>query len=258
LILVKLGGSVITEKDELRKFRKAACTRLCGELRPARKEMVLIHGAGSYGHILAKKWKLNLGVPNGSIDDLRHVATVHRDVRDLNSKVLTCMSSKRLSGYSLPPHTVASFTNKKVTAFCPEKFEILLDNDMIPVTFGDVVPDRKLNFSICSGDLLMLELAKHFEPSMVVFVADVDGIYDKDPKRFKTAKLVGEISPDNVGEISAGSRKNDVTDAMGGKLARMLEIASYCENTIILNGNAVGRLGRALKGEEIKCTKVVA
>ena len=258
MILVKLGGSVITDKDKLRRFRRAACTRLCGELRPARGDLVLIHGAGSFGHILASRAKLQLGVPDGDLKKLRQVARVHSDVRDLNSRVLSCMSSKKLRGYSLPPHTVASFSNGAVTAFCPEKFETLLENDMVPVSFGDVVPDRKLNFSICSGDLLMLALAEHFEPSMAVFVADVDGVYDKDPKRYKSAKLVSEVSPDNIDSISASSRKNDVTGAMRKKLARMVEISEHCENTIILNGNVEGRLERALRGEKVVSTKVVA
>lgn len=258
MILVKLGGSVITDKDRLRNFRKASCARLCGELRPARDGLVLIHGAGSFGHIVAKKEKLNKGVPDGDLRKLRAVARVHGDVRDLNSKVLSCMSAKKLKGYSLPPHTVASFSNGSIAGFCPEKFEMLLDNDMIPVSFGDVVPDSRLKFSICSGDVLMLALAKHFKPELTVFVADVDGIFDKDPKKYRSAKLVSVVSPDNLGGISAGTRSNDVTKAMQGKLARMLEIAEYCENTIILNGNVAGRLERALKGKEVTSTKVVA
>jgi isopentenyl phosphate kinase len=259
LIIVKLGGSVITDKNVLRKFRKTACARLCGELRPAKGELVLVHGAGSYGHILAKKAKLHLGVADGDLEKLREVAKVHRDVRDLNSKVLACMSSKRLNGFSVPPYTVGSFTGGKMAAFCPEKFEMLIENDMIPVTFGDVVPDRKMNFSICSGDLLMLALAKEFKPSMAVFVADVDGVYDRDPKpSTKNAKFFKEFTPDDFDSISFGKKKNDVTDEMRGKLTRMFEIAKHCENTIILNGNSAGRLENALKGRAVKSTKVVA
>ena len=258
MIIVKLGGSVITDKDRYKHFEKAACNRLCGELKPAKNELVLIHGAGSFGHILASKAKLNLGVPNGDLDKLKAVARVHGDVRELDSKVLSCMAAKKLHGYSLPPHTVGSFSGGKMTAFCPEKFEMLIDNDLIPVSFGDVVPDGELNFSICSGDLLMIALAKHFKPSMTVFVADVDGIYNKDPKEYKDAKLLKEVNPDNIKSIKAGFRKNDVTGAMNKKLASMVEIAKHCENTIILNGNSAHRLERALKGEKVTSTKVVA
>lgn len=257
-MLVKLGGSVITDKERLRRFRKTACTRLCGELKPAKDDLIVIHGAGSFGHIRAAKAQLRLGVGKNDLDKLRQVALVHRDVRDLNAKVLGCMAKKRLHGFSLAPHTVASFSKGKMIGFCPEKFEMLLDNDMIPVSFGDVVPDRELTFSICSGDLLMLALAEHFRPEMAVFVADVDGVFDKDPKKHKGAKLLREISKDNIGKVSAGTRDKDVTGAMRGKLARMVEIAGHCENTIILNGNAQGRLGSALRGEDTVSTKVVA
>ena len=258
MIIVKLGGSVITDKERLRRFRKTACSRLCGELKSAKDDLILIHGAGSFGHIVASRAQLHLGVGKTDLEKLKQVATVHRDVRELNAKVLGCMAGKRLHGFSLAPHTVASFSGGKMSAFCPEKFEMLLDNDLIPVSFGDVVPDRELTFSICSGDLLMLAIAEHFRPKMAVFVADVDGVFDKDPKEFKDAKLLGEVSKRNIRKIAAGTRDRDVTGAMRGKLARMTEIAKHCENTIILNGNAEGRLGKALKGGKVVSTKVVA
>jgi len=258
MILVKLGGSVITDKERLRRFRKTACSRLCKELKSAKGDLIVIHGAGSFGHIIASKAQLHLGVKKNDLKKLRQVALVHRDVLDLNAKVIGCMAERKLHGFSLAPHTVASFSGGKMIGFCPEKFQMLLENDLIPVSFGDVVPDRELTFSICSGDLLMLALGEHFKPEMAVFVADVDGVFDKDPKEYKGAKLLGEISKKNIGKVSAGTRDKDVTGAMRGKLARMTEIAKHCENTIILNGNAEGRLGSALKGEEVVSTRVVA
>ncbi|MBU0623767.1 MAG: kinase, partial [Candidatus Thermoplasmatota archaeon] len=86
MILVKLGGSVITDKSKLRTFRSSSCSRLARELRPARSGLTLVHGAGSYGHIEAKKHGLQNGLKTNA--QLRHVASVQRDVRELNLRVL--------------------------------------------------------------------------------------------------------------------------------------------------------------------------
>lgn len=163
-----------------------------------------------------------------------------------------------MHGLSLPPYSLATFSAGEIIEFCPDKFDRALSNGYVPVTFGDVVPDRKLTFSICSGDLLMLELAKHFEPEKVIFVADIDGVFDCDPKSSRRARLVEVVSPDNITSISAGARKGDVTGGMRTKLASMTEIARYCENCMILNGNAEGRLEAAVKGNEVTCTRVIA
>jgi len=249
---------VITNKDRLRSFRRSACLRLCKELRPARHELLMVHGAGSFGHILAERANMADGVERDDLKQLQLIAQIHRDVRKLNNKVLDCMNKNHLQGFSVPPYTVASFASGKLIEFCPENFERLLSNQLLPVTFGDIVPDRDRAFSICSGDLMMLALAKHFEPETVIFVADVDGVFDKDPRRYPKARLMHEVTPKNMDAISAGPRDKDVTGAMKTKLARMIEIARYCENCMILNGNAEDRLEDALEGREVISTRVVA
>jgi len=61
MLLVKLGGSVVTEKTHLRTPRSAAIRRLAGELASLREPLLIVHGAGSYGHILARRHRLNEG-----------------------------------------------------------------------------------------------------------------------------------------------------------------------------------------------------
>ena len=61
MLLVKLGGSVLTDKGRLRSPRRTAIRRLARELAAARAPLLVVHGAGSYGHILARKHRLNEG-----------------------------------------------------------------------------------------------------------------------------------------------------------------------------------------------------
>lgn len=256
--LVKLGGSVITDKDRLRSFRRNDCLRLCRELSMIDDALVLVHGAGSFGHILASEGQLHQGVDSSDKKRLGLAERVHQDVLALDSMVLDCMDEAGMHGRPLSPRDFGKFSSGEMTDFRAEKFEDLLSEDAVPVSFGDVVPDSVRTVSICSGDLVMLALARHFRPDEVIFVADVDGVFDRDPKEHPDARLIEEISPEDIDGIAAGTRKNDVTGAMRDKLARMIEIARHCENCIILNGNSPGRLEGALKGEHIVSTRVIA
>ena len=73
-------------------------------------------------------------------------------------------------------------------------FEEYLEKQFTPVTFGDVVLDKKLSFSICSGDLLSVALAKHFKPEKVIYIIDEDGLYTSNPKIDKKAKLIDSMT----------------------------------------------------------------
>src|SRR2546430_16190620 len=79
MLLVKLGGSVLTEKERLPTPRRAAIRRPAAELASVRKPLLIVHGAGSYGHILASRHHLKDG---GSTSAKRAAAArVHADVR---------------------------------------------------------------------------------------------------------------------------------------------------------------------------------
>ena len=61
MFIVKLGGSVITDKSRENSFKQEIANRLSREIKNANKKSIIIHGAGSFGHILAKKYNLDQG-----------------------------------------------------------------------------------------------------------------------------------------------------------------------------------------------------
>jgi len=255
-MLVKLGGSVITDKARLRTFNRPACERLARELRPVSRSLALVHGAGSFGHIEAKRHGLHKGFTKDS--QLEHVAAVQRDVRELNLRVLEALIDNGVRAVSLPPAVSATFDRGIIRSFSKVPFESVLDLELTPVSFGDVVPDESMGFSICSGDLMMEALAKAFEPSLVVFCADVDGVYDRDPKRERNAVIIPELDKAALKTLKKTESKSaDVTGSIHGKLERMLAIAQHCEKCMIVNGNVPNRLGQALRGRKVVSTVVL-
>jgi len=256
MILVKLGGSVITDKARLRSFKKSACERLAAELSTCRDEMVVVHGAGSFGHIEAKRHELHMGFRKDA--QLEHVASVQRDVRELNLRVIEALISKGVRAVSIPPAASAVFSKREVKSFDRSPFSRMLELGLTPVSFGDVVPDEVMGFSICSGDLVMAALAKEFRPRLAVFCADVDGVFDADPKHARSARLIARLDAATLASLRrTESAEADVTGSIYGKLERMLAMASHCEKCMIVNGNVPGRLERALRGDEVLSTVVV-
>ena len=56
MYIIKLGGSVITDKRKENYFKKDIVDNLAKVIKKANKKTIIIHGAGSFGHIIADKY----------------------------------------------------------------------------------------------------------------------------------------------------------------------------------------------------------
>jgi isopentenyl phosphate kinase len=255
MILVKLGGSVITDKSRLRTFRRENASRLAGEIARAGKQVILVHGAGSYGHVLADRYQLQLGFQEDR--QLAVLGEVMQDVRELNFKVMRELTSKGISAASIPPSTIAELEDGELVHLALPIFEKYLNLSMTPVTFGDIALDRSRRFGICSGDQLMEKLTEHFNPESVIFCTDVDGVFSSDPNRDPKARLIEEVDRSVLDILPKRSKYIDVTGSIHGKIERMFNMSSNCRNCIVLNGNVKGRLELALKGKKVKGSRII-
>lgn len=255
MIIVKLGGSVITNKAKESSFRQKVMDNLAKEIKKANKEIILVHGAGSFGHILAKQYNLNEG--HLREDQLEGFSLTHAMVQKLNSLVLKSLHDSNIPAVSIPPHSILRLNNHKLAQMDYNIFEEYLNKRFTPVTFGDVVLDKKLVFSICSGDLLVMALAEHFKPEKVIFVIDEDGLYTSNPKINKNAEFISSTSVKELESLTTTADKHaDVTKGMKGKIDTIKNITQHGIDTVLLNGNKLNRLYSVLVGEDTKCTIV--
>lgn len=254
MIIIKLGGSVITDKSRKDTFRSDVCQRLISEIIEAEKKVIVVHGAGSFGHILAKQYELQEGYKNQA--QLKGVAEVQRDVKDLSLRVLNAFLSQGVHAVSLAPSAFLINNNRVIKQMDSGIIKRYLDVDITPITFGDVVVDESLVFSIVSGDQLVLNLAKIFRPDLVIFVTDVDGLYTGDPGSDPNARFLPLVDRKMLKNIRHTPGKvDDVTGGILGKSKIMLEIAANGMDTIILNGTLENRLRDVLTGRDVVCTK---
>ena len=252
MILIKLGGSVITDKREYRKFNRDVVARLCSEIKESGKNVVVVHGAGSFGHVLAKRHDLNSGV--SSEDQIPAVAQVCFDVRELNSMIVRELNVAGIPSISVPPGSCFMMSDRRISFGDGEVIRSMMDKGIMPVMFGDVVQDHKLGFAICSGDQIMERLAELREFERIIFVSDIDGLFDEDPKDNPNARLYGTVDMGTLESVRSGSLVDDVTGGVYEKMMSMLRMSSSDRDCMLINGTVPGRLASALRGEDVVCT----
>ena len=263
LFILKLGGSVITAKREAKQIiKKDEITRIAKEIRDARSlkffDLVLIHGVGSFGHGLAKKYELWKGIKRRS--QIPAFSKTQMQTITLNNSLLEIFNSVGLPVLAINPTTTIIQKNAKLKLFDIKVIEHFLREHFIPVLYGTVVPDEKLIGSISSGDTMVTYLSKKLKAERAIFATDVDGIYTRDPNQFNKAKLINEITDKNYGEVIEGTQgsasKIDVGGGMRGKLEEIHDLAPGVE-TWIINGQKKNVIAKILSQRRVVGTKIL-
>jgi isopentenyl phosphate kinase len=232
MFIIKIGGSVITDKRKENCFKQEISDNLAKEIKKVDEKIIIIHGAGSFGHILAKKYDLNKGRINDSL-------------------VLESLHKYNIPAVSIPPHAFLKLNNNNPNKTNFNIFKDYLNEGFIPISFGDVVLDEKLGFSICGGDLLIQLLAEYFKPEKIIFIIDEDGLYNSNPKINPNAKLIKKAALDEIKKFSTSlDTHDDVTGGMQGKLEVIKNISQMGIDTVLVNGNKPDRLYKVLVGED--------
>jgi isopentenyl phosphate kinase len=254
LVIVKLGGSAITAKDDSRpEVNSANLERLAEEIAEARKEsntsLFIVHGAGPFGHVPAKKYELNSGLK--SPGQVMGISETHQSMEELDYIVVAALRKKGIPAIAFQPSAGGVLKNGKLVRFPLDVIQKMLDAGLVPVSYGDVLIDEEKGVGILSGDRLVPYLAEKLEADRVILVADVPGIFDKDPKRNKDARIIRELGRKSVRQIReiGAAKGTDVTGGMKGKLDELLRLADMGIESEIISGFVPGDLKRTLLGE---------
>jgi isopentenyl phosphate kinase len=252
LVIVKLGGAVITRKREVERARPKVLARLATEIASVTdRRLVVLHGAGSFGHPGATKFGLARAPlsTETAVGRARGAAIVATEVRRLHLMVLRALVDAGVSPASVPIATHARNREGRLTAFDAAPFSAALDRGLVPVSFGDVVPDERWGASILSADTIAEQLVAPLRPERVVFASDVPGVLEGPPKGRRS--VVPELSEDAVAALRPAPGAPDVTGGIRGKAEVMLRIAHAGVDAGLISGLSDGGLSRALRGEQV-------
>jgi isopentenyl phosphate kinase len=247
--ILKLGGSAITKKSGYMQADKTGISRLAKAVslvwHKGGHDMVLVNGAGSFGHAPV----LRFGIENGVKTPKQKLGfcITHASVSSLSSLVVEELLRNGVPAIAIPPAAIIRQRNKRIVRFDTRPVLEYLKAGYLPVLYGDMVPDELLGGSVCSGDQIVSYLGK--KAKRVVLASNVEGI-------LANGKLVPKITHRNfaaVREHLGQSDEPDVTGGMAGKIAELLKVKAPC---FIVSAHKPERIQALLLGKNAVCTEI--
>ncbi len=242
MILIKFGGSIITNKEKPLSARRKTIENLAKSLKKIDEPIIIVHGGGSYGHYWSVKYDMHTKERKY---DLQGVAIVKNSMIELNKIILDLMLKNKLKPYSLPPTDFMS-GNKPIPNKVKE-IEKIAKSGLIPVTYGDALWFGQNKTFILSGDKIMTHLAKILKPRLCVFALNEDGLYSD----LKSKKLISELKGQRP---LISQNKMDVTGGMTRKVEEASKISKMGMNVFFVNGNKPERIVKAIKNRKFEGT----
>lgn len=253
LIILKIGGSVITDKFSKRpkvnfKNLKRISKEIASVYDSEKMSLILIHGAGSYGHLIVKETSIDKGIKDKK--QLRAFAQTQRLQNELNCIVTKYLIRENLPTISCQPSVSAVMKSGRLLKMDISTIEGLLKIKMIPVLYGVPAFDINQICSILSGDQIVSYLAKKLKAKKIIHGTNVDGIFTEDPNKNPKAKLIPEINSKNVRKVLKMLRGSTATDVTGGMFGKISELLNTGVEAQIINAQIPGNIAKALKGEK--------
>ncbi len=256
LQFLKLGGSLITKKTQTRTLRESVLKRLADEIASVYKgnpEMQLIigNGAGSFGHVTAKKYGTRHGV-NTSIE-WRGFVEVWREAGTLSQYVVSALQEAGLPALAIHPSSSVIANDGQVASWDIAPLRAAIRAGLVPVIHGDVIFDMARGGTILSTEDLFGYLANQLMPRRVLLAGLEAGVWQDYPACTRMFHIITPSKMTEVAPALSGSRADDVTGGMLSKVQQSLGLVQQVAGleVLIFSGEQPGNVARALSGENI-------
>ena len=236
LIMIKWGGSLITEKDKAFTPRLDIIQSLAQqikkiiEIKPELK-IILGHGSGSFGHSVASKYQTRNGVKTQT--DWEGFARVWHAARSLNVIVSQALFDQGISSVTFSPMSFISTSNGIGTDYFHFPFEKALSSGIVPVVHGDVVFDQILGGTILSTEDIFSYLSDFYHPQKIFLAGIEDYIWSDFPEKKIPIKSITTRNFDEIKNKIGESTSVDVTGGMFAKVKLMLDLVKKSPSTKI-------------------------
>ncbi len=258
IYLLKLGGSLLTDKNEPSSLREDVINRAIEQIIESNKRVVLIHGGGSFGHPIAKKYQLFKGLNTSIKNQVLGLSKTHEMMNQLNTILINKFLKKNYPVLSISPSSIFIKRSQQFILNSIDPIEISLKLGVLPILYGDIILEKDGSFSIISGDDIILELCKtlkNFEIVKVIFTIEKDGIYVKDGDSIEFASQINFNELKSV-ELADLEHKIDVTGGIGRKFEIIKQIAELNIPIQVINGLKKNYILKSLKNQKLDCTNI--
>jgi isopentenyl phosphate kinase len=251
LLLIKLGGSLITDKRQINTFRPEYVTRIAKELAELRQVMpdldiIMGTGAGSFGHFTAHEYRLREGATTPK--QVLGMAITHNATQRLSGMVADLLTTAAVPALSLPPAAMITAADKEVHSVYMDAVHHLLGVGISPVLHGDTVVDGVRGTTIFSTERVLQVCLEHFRPTYdkitVLYAMDANGLLDKN------GVIVRELAADDEVHVQ-DNLTYDVTGGIVGKITSARKAAELADTVYLVPGKSPGSIHAALRGEPV-------
>ncbi len=216
-VLLKLGGSVITDKASAGVIRTDEIERIANTIAMRTGiSLVIVHGAGSCGHPEASRYRFSSGV---SAANREGIFVTHMAVRRLNDEIVRALRNAGVEAVGVQPLSACIADKGRLISCEYRQLECMLGLGMVPVLHGDMVMDCSSGACVISGDQLVRVLSTSLGMKRIGLATDVPGV-------FSQGRVIPEITPVLAGTLSLGDSTHiDVTGGMRGKVKELCQLA---------------------------------
>lgn len=248
-IVIKVGTSTLTYQNGKINYRRIeALCKVLSDLQNQDRDIILV-SSGAIGVGMGK-----LGLPSRP-DTTRE----KQALAALGQCELMYMYDKLFGEYN---HMVAQVLLTRDAVDSEHKkenvlntFNTLLDMNIIPIVNENdtVAIDELQGNNFGDNDMLSAIVAKLVGADLLVILTDIDGLYDKDPRKHEDARkidVVEEIT-DEIVRHAGGSGSNRGTGGMATKIQAAKYVTSAGINCSVIGGDDPQRIYDLLEGQSI-------
>ena len=247
IIVIKIGSSLLI--DDNKKIRKKWLSEFAKDIRDLLKQnkKVIIVSSGA---IAIGCKKLNLNKKNLKLDKSQAVASIGQiELMNLFSETFA-KSKINISQILL---TLEDTERRRRALNAKRTFDNLFQLSFVPiVNENDSIATSEIKYG--DNDRLASRVAQISGADSLILLSDVDGLYTKNPKIYKDAKLLKEIKniDKNIEKIATKSISKHATGGMKTKI----DAAKICQLSGCQMAIANGLLTRPVKRiiDENNCT----
>ena len=224
ITLLKLGGSLITDKRQAHTAREDVIAQAAEEIRKVRENnsfpLILGHGSGSFGHFPAKKYHTREGV--STAEEWRGFLEVHNEALALNEIVMKILLAAGLPCVAFPPIGSITARDGRIRKWDCGPLLAAMNAGLIPVIFGDTVFDDEIGGTIVSTEDLFVRLCDELPESPNILLAGLEaGVWRDFPANTEIVKTIPVNDENSAYDFVKASEFTDVTGGMSEKVALM-------------------------------------
>jgi glutamate 5-kinase len=245
-VVLKVGSRVLTGKG--RTLSQPVFDRLAREISAAKKrgyEVVLV----SSGAIAAGMGRLGLLEKPKTMPEKQASAAIGQSALMWSYEKAFSFYGEKVAQILL---TRDDLSNRNRYLNARNTLLTLLDFGVIPIiNENDTVVVQEIKFG--DNDNLSALVTNLVNADLLVILSDIDGLYDKDPRVHKSARLIRSVDQvtEEMEQKATGTLSLFSIGGMVTKLQAARKAALFGVPTVLANGMTEELLGKILRGEEV-------